>query len=152
MRLTRHLWRTTVLAYSAGFYVVWSLACMSALLIPATWQPAYLLANTLLLAAATMVGTRVNALAEAAAPRAVRGRYLAAFQYAFTAAGIVAPAAVALFSVAAWLPWLIVAITSAVAGCALPYLARHLPHHAVTGQAAPEQTDEQPLVTQAAER
>jgi hypothetical protein len=47
---------------------------------------------------------RANALAEAIAPPAVRGRYLAAFQYAFTVPGVIAPAVVALFSVAVWLP------------------------------------------------
>ena len=52
--------------------------------------------------------SRVNALAEAAAPAAVRGRYLAAFQYSFTVPGVLAPAVVALFSVAVWLPWLVV--------------------------------------------
>jgi len=63
---------------------------------------------------------RINALAEAAAPDAPGLAYLAAFQYAFTIAGVLAPAVVALFSVTPWLPWLVVAAGTAasVAGCA----------------------------------
>ena len=43
---------------------------------------------------------------------ATRGRYLAAFQYSFTVPGVVAPAVVALFSVAVWLPWVLVGAAS----------------------------------------
>jgi MFS family permease len=134
VRVTRHLWRTTVMTYAAGLYMVWCLACLGAVLVPAGWRPAYLLATMAPLAAATLTGSRANALAEAAAPRAARGRYLAAFQYSYTAAGVAAPGVVALFSTGIWLPWLIVAVAAAIAGCALPYLAGRLPHHAVTGQ------------------
>ncbi len=135
VRVTRHLWRTTAMSYAAGLTVLWCLAGLAAVLVPAGWRSAYLLATTLPLAVAGVIGARANALAEAAAPAATRGRHLAAFQYAFTAAGVAAPAVVALFSTGSWLPWLIVATATAIAGCALPYLARHLPQHAVTGHA-----------------
>jgi hypothetical protein len=52
---------------------------------------------------------------------------LAAFQYAFTIPGVVAPAVVALFSVAIWLPWLLVGTCAALAVLALRWLAGHLP-------------------------
>jgi hypothetical protein len=70
---------------------------------------------------------RANALAEAVAPTAVRGRYLAAFQYAFTVPGVLAPAVVALYSVAAWLPWLLVGASAGLAGLVLRWLAGRLP-------------------------
>ncbi|WP_331533051.1 hypothetical protein [Pseudonocardia sp.] len=45
-----------------------------------------------MLAGANLVlGGRVNAMAEAAAPPRALGRYLAAFAYAFTVAGVLAP-------------------------------------------------------------
>ncbi|MCU1681492.1 MAG: major facilitator transporter [Amycolatopsis sp.] len=137
LRATRRLTRTTAMSYGAALYAAWALATMAAVLVPSGWRPAYLLGTTLLIAAAGLVcGPRGNALAEAAAPRAVRGRYLAAYQYASTAAGVLAPAVVALLAVAVWLPWLIVAAVAAVAGVGLRVLAPRLPHSAVTGDVA----------------
>jgi MFS family permease len=95
--------------------------------------PAELLLTTVILAAANLVfGPRAAALAEAAAPPEVRGRYLAAFQYAFTVAGVVAPAVVALFAVAVWLPWALVASTAGAAVVGLGMLASHLPAAALS--------------------
>lgn len=73
----------------------------------------------------------MNALAEAAAPPHARARYLAAFQYAFTIAGVLAPVVVALFSVAIWLPWLVVAVGCAASAIGLHYISNHLPSHAM---------------------
>jgi MFS family permease len=85
------------------------------------------------MAAATLVsGPRAVALASAVAPPSARGRYLAAFQYAFTAAGVVAPAIVALYSVAVWLPWALVAASTSLAIVGLRALARHLPAAVLT--------------------
>lgn len=134
VRLTSHLWRTTAMSYGAVLCVLWCVASLAALVVPAEWRPGYLLAAVLPLVAANLLSRRANALAEAAAPRAIRGRYMAAFQYAFTGAGVVAPGMVALFSAGVWLPWLIVAVIAAASAGALPYLARRLPYHAVTGQ------------------
>jgi hypothetical protein len=95
---------------------------------PARWRAADLLAGTVVLAAAGLAfGVRVNALAEAAAPARARGRYLAAFQYSFTVPGVMAPAVVALFSVAVWLPWLLVGTAAGLAVLALRWLAGQLP-------------------------
>ena len=81
-----------------------------------------------------------DALAEALAPRAARGRYLAAFQYAFTVPGVIAPAVVALFSVAVWLPWLLVGAGAALAAATLGRLAGRLPADALRlGSVAPPQ-------------
>jgi MFS family permease len=137
LRATRRLTRTTAMTYGAVLYSLWCLASLATVLVPAGWRPVYLLATTLIIAAGSLVfGPRANALAEAAAPRHLRGRYLAAYQYAATAAGVIAPGIVALFTVATWLPWLIVAIGAAMAGVVLRALAPHLPRDAVTAAAA----------------
>ncbi|HEY0454660.1 MFS transporter [Actinophytocola sp.] len=130
---TRRLTRTASMVWGAAGYVVWCLMSLAAMLVPAGWLPAFLLLTVVPIAAANLVSARANALAEAAAPPALRGRYLAAFQYAFTAAGVAAPGVVALFALGGWVPWLVVAACSAVAGVALPVLARHLPRDAVAG-------------------
>jgi hypothetical protein len=131
LRLTCRLRRTTAMALGAGLYVVWCGACLAALAVPPGWRPIELLAATVLMAAAGLLFQRATALAEAVAPAAARGRYLAAFQYAFTVPGVIAPAVVALFAVAAWLPWLLVATSAGLAILALRWLTGHLPAHAV---------------------
>jgi hypothetical protein len=83
------------------------------------------------LAVAGLLFMRANALAEAIAPAAARGRYLAAFQYAFTVPGVIAPAVVALFSVAVWVPWLLVGTSAALAMLLLRWLSARLPAHAL---------------------
>jgi Na+/melibiose symporter-like transporter len=131
VRATRRLRRTTTLALSAALYIAWCGASLAAVLVPPGWRPAELLAATVVLAAAGLLFQRVNALAEAIAPRAARGRYLAAFQYAFTVPGVIAPAVVALFSVAVWLPWLVVGTSAGLAVLALRWLAAGLPGDAL---------------------
>jgi len=125
---TRRLRRTTAMAWGAALSVVWCGISVAAVAIPARWRAADLLAGTVVLAAAGLAfGVRVNALAEAAAPAGARGRYLAAFQYSFTVPGVVAPAVVALFSVAVWVPWLLVAAAAGLAVLALRWLGNQLP-------------------------
>ncbi|AXB44044.1 MFS transporter [Amycolatopsis albispora] len=132
LRLTHRLSRIDAMRFGSMLYALWWLGCLGALLVPRAAQPGYLLAVTLIIATANLVfGPRANALAEAAAPRAARGRYLAAFQYAFTTAQVVAPAVVALFSVAVWLPWVVVAVCAVLAVFGLSGLSARLPAHAV---------------------
>lgn len=132
LRLTHRLSRIDAMRFGSLLYALWWLGCLGALLVPRAAQPVYLLAVTLIIATANLVfGPRANALAEAAAPRAARGRYLAAFQYAFTTAQVIAPAVVALFSVAVWLPWVVVAACAVLAVFGLSGLAARLPAHAV---------------------
>ena len=79
------------------------------------------------------VNTRNRGFAEA------RGRYLAAFQYSFTVPGVMAPAVVALFAVAVWLPWLLVGAAAGLAVLALRGLAGQLPAAALRpGSARPD--------------
>jgi MFS family permease len=128
LRVTRGLRRTTAMALGAGLYVIWCAACLGAVAVPPGWRPAELLAATLLLAVAGLLfGSRANALAEAAAPAPVRGRYLAAFQYGFTVPGVIAPAVAGLFSVSVWLPWLLAALSAGLAVLVLRWLAGRLP-------------------------
>lgn len=129
---TRRLRRTTAMAWGAALSLVWCGVSVAAVAVPAQWRAADLLAGTVVLAAAGLAfGVRVNALAEATAPAGARGRYLAAFQYSFTVPGVVAPAVVALFSVAVWLPWLLVAAAAGLAVLALRWLAGQLPARAL---------------------
>jgi Na+/melibiose symporter-like transporter len=138
---TRRLRRTTAMAWGAALFVVWCGISVAAVAMPARWRAVDLLAGTVVLAAAGLAfGVRVNALAEAAAPAVARGRYLAAFQYSFTVPGVMAPAVVALFSVAVWLPWLLVAAAAGLAILALRWLAGQLPAGALRpGSARPDE-------------
>lgn len=132
VRVTRNLRRTTAISMSAGLFALWCVASALAVMVPRAWQGPYLVAVTSLAAVAGLVfSARVNALAEAAAPPATRGRHLAAFQYAFAVAGVVAPGVVALFSVASWLPWLVVFLGACLAVVGLWWIAPRLPRQAL---------------------
>jgi len=134
IRRTAHLGRMRAMSLGTGLYVVWTLLAAATLVVPQAWQPAWLLGTVLMLAAGNLVfGPRANALAEAAAPRATRGMHLAAFQYAFTVAGVVAPAVVALFTVGPWVPWALLAVATTLGMLGLRWLAPRLPAHAVLG-------------------
>lgn len=69
----------------------------------------------------------MNALAEAATRPEYRGRYPVAFQMTFTVAALIAPAVVGLSAHGAGLPWLVVALASAIAAATYPTLGRRLP-------------------------
>ena len=128
LRVTRRTRRTTAMALGAALFAAWSAASLAALAVPSGWRPAEVLAATAVMAVGGLLfQSRVNALAEATAPAAARGRYLAAFQYAFTVPGVLAPAVVALFPVAVWLPWLLVGAAAGVAVLGLRVLGGQLP-------------------------
>jgi len=139
LRVTRRMSRTTAMVLGAGLYAVWCGTCVAALAVPPGWRPAELLAATVVMALAGLLFQRASALAEAVAPAAVRGRYLAAFQYAFTVPGVIAPAMVALYSVAAWLPWLLVGASAGLAVLLLYWLAGRLPASALRPGPVPAQ-------------
>jgi hypothetical protein len=71
-------------------------------------------------------GARVNALAVELAPAATRGRHLAAFQYAFTVPGVVAPGVAGLFDFALWVPWTVVAVCAGVGAFAFRWAGSRL--------------------------
>ncbi|MEU0789349.1 MFS transporter [Amycolatopsis sp. NPDC005961] len=132
LRLTAHLSRITAMRAGSALFAAWCLVSLGVLLVPEGWRVAYLLVSTLIFAAGDLVfGPRSGALAEAAAPPVARGRYLAAYQYAFTVAQVLAPAVVALFSVADWLPWVLVGACAGLAVAGLGMLGSRLPADAV---------------------
>jgi hypothetical protein len=121
---------------------VWALLTAAAVAVPAGWLAAYLITVTLLFTAAELLHAPVsNAFAAEAAPEQARGAYLAAFQYGFALAGVVTPAAfTVLFSTAAALPWILVAVIATAGTAAVPLLAR-LPG---SGTAAAPKTETAP--------
>ncbi|MCE7011302.1 MFS transporter [Kibdelosporangium philippinense] len=132
VQATRMYKRTTAVVLSSGLFAVWCVAALATVLLPSAWRIPYLLVTTLIVAAAVLIfQSRVNALAEAAAPPAVRGRYLAAFQYAFAIAGVAAPGVVGLFQIAIWLPWLVVFVCACLAAWGMRKIDAKLPQHAV---------------------
>ena len=136
LRMTSRLTRVAAIQAGAVLYVAWCAVSLAAILLPAAWRPADLMMAIVLLAAAGLVcGPRAGALAASVAPPQARGRYLAAFQYAFTGAGVLAPAVAALASVAVWLPWLLVATGAGVAIGGLQWLAGRLPADALIAEA-----------------
>jgi MFS family permease len=92
VRLVRHLPRTRALALAGSFMVVWLLALALAVKIPGALLIAYLPLSMAFFAAGELIMAPVaNALAAAAAPDHLRGRYLAVMQYGFAVAQIIAP-------------------------------------------------------------
>ncbi|MBB4687428.1 MFS transporter [Amycolatopsis jiangsuensis] len=133
LRLTRRLSRIDAMRAGSALFAVWCVASLGVLFVPRSWQVPYLLVTTLVYAAGDLVfGPRSGALAEAAAPPEAKGRYLAAFQYAFTVAQVLAPAVVSLFSVSVWLPWVLVGVCACLAVLGLGRLGPRLPTGAVT--------------------
>lgn len=134
VRLTAWMTRTGAMMLGTAVYLAWCLLSVATLAVPAGWQTLWLLATIPVLAAGSLLfGPRANALAEAAAPRATRGRHLAAFQYAFTVAGVVAPAVVALFTLGAWVPWAVVSAAAVAGLVSLRWVSGRLPAHATAG-------------------
>ncbi len=132
VRATARYSRLQVIGIGAAVTLLWCAVTASALAVPSSLVPAWLLASTLVLAASSLlVGTRPNAVAEAAAPVQLRGRYLAVFQYAFTVPQLAAPLVMALSAVHPVLPWVTTAATTTAGLGLLPWLARRLPTCAV---------------------
>jgi predicted MFS family arabinose efflux permease len=128
LRLTARLSRADAMALGAALVVLWCAASMAAVVLPMRWRPPELCAATVLLAVGGLLfAPRAAAMAVELAPASVRGRYLATFQYAYTVPGVVAPATVALFAVAGWLPWLVVAIGAGLSAVTLLALGSRLP-------------------------
>jgi MFS family permease len=135
VRWTSGWTRTRTVAAGTVLILLWCAMCAVAPSIGGGWQPAWLLASTVVLAvSATLIGVRVVAMAEASAPVQAHGRYMATVQYGFNATALLAPLLVGLFAVALWLPWAAVALGCAGALLLLPWLARRLPAHAVRAQ------------------
>jgi MFS family permease len=126
VRATTGYRRSSVIAAGAALSVAWALIALLALTVSRPAATGLLLAGSAVEAAAALLYGRMNALAEASARPEHRGRYLAAFQMAFTIAALIAPAVVGLSAHGAGLPWVVVALFSATAAAAYPSLGRSL--------------------------
>lgn len=134
-RVMQPLARTQAVAVAGVLWVLWSAGFAFVAHLPTALVVPYLVIVTVFYTVAEMIHAPVsNALAAAAAPPQARGRYMAAFQYGFTFATIVAPALfTSLFDYRPQAPWLVLA---ALAALAMPALGRALPADAVRTPAA----------------
>lgn len=112
--------RARAVAWAGGLWTLWCGMSAAAVLLPAGALLPFLVATVVCYTAAEMIhGPASNALAADAAPAGSRGVYLAAHQYSFAVADIVAPSLFGLlFSRDRLLPWLAVGILAAL-GAAL---------------------------------
>lgn len=133
VRFSRRFSRTTAMAIAGGCWALWALVYIVAFQLPTVFAVAMLVVGTLCYSAAELIHNPVsNALASAAAPEDLRGRYLAMFQYSFTFAMILAPMLFAgLFNIGHQLPWTVLALLAALATVAVGRLGSHLPADAV---------------------
>ena len=117
--------RTRSLQAGAVIFAVWALLTMGMLWVPDGWLVAYACATWVVMVVGTKIFYPVSgALSEALPPRPDRAGYMATYQYAFTTAQVLGPAVVALFAVAVWLPWAVVAASALGAVVVLGWLGR----------------------------
>ncbi|GGM86988.1 MFS transporter [Dactylosporangium sucinum] len=129
VRWARPLSRVRAMVVAGVLWLLWSVAFAAALQVPAVVLLPYLLISMVFYAGAELLHAPIsNALAAAAAPEHVRGRYLAVFQYCFTIANIVAPTFfTVLYAHGAALPWIVLGALTAVATAAMFLLEKRLP-------------------------
>jgi MFS family permease len=121
--------RTRILMSSALLWAAWSL--VFAVLVPGhpVWVIPLLIGATLLYTVADVMHAPASvALAAAASPEHVRGRYLAVFQYSWTFASIVGPVFFTqLFGVGRVVPWIVLGVIDSAGAVAILALERRLP-------------------------
>jgi len=144
VRFSRRFSRTAAMAVAGGCWALWALVYLAAFHLPTVFAVVMLVVGTLCYSAAELIHNPVsNALAGAAAPEDLRGRYLAMFQYSFTFAMILAPTFFAgLFSIGHQLPWAVLALLAALATSAIGRLGPHLPADAVNPAKAGYRSEE----------
>jgi MFS family permease len=134
--------RSRALAWCGAGLALWSGSMAAAAALPGWAVAGWVLAWVPILALTqAMQGPVSNGLVTALAPDELRGRYLAAFQYSFGLAGVVAPALLALGDWAPTAPWLVMAVAAVGAGVGMLLLGTRLPSHIlrpVPANAAPE--------------
>jgi hypothetical protein len=125
--------RTRGIAVAAVLWTGWCASVALAGVAGALVATVLLAAGTLLFTVAETVHAPLSqSLAAAAAPPAARGRYLAAFQYSFGAAGVIAPAFFAgLYTLAPALPFAVLGAVNALSIVALVRLERALPQRSL---------------------
>ncbi len=128
VHLTRRRSRAFAVALGLGVLIGWVGLSVTAYFVSSDYVIPLLLTSTLVFAAGSvLVGTRLHAAARDAAPSQSVGRYLAAFQYAFSLAGLTAPLLLAAFDIGYWLPWSLLALAAIGALGLLRPLGRVLP-------------------------
>lgn len=125
--------RTRVIMAAAALWAVWCFLFSGLVPGQLAWVIPVLIGATLLFTLAEVMHAPVSmALATAIAPTAIRGRYLAAFQYSFTAAGIIAPSFfTTLFDIHRALPWAALGLINCLGIIAMRHLERSLPSSAL---------------------
>ncbi|WP_247706287.1 MFS transporter [Streptomyces liliiviolaceus] len=125
----RRCTRARAMAWAGGLWALWCAASASAVLLPSRALVPFLVAVVVCYTLAEMVyGPASNALAADAAPTGSRGTYLAAFQYSFAGANVLAPTLFGvLFSRDRLLPWLAVGLLAALGAALMLLLAPRLP-------------------------
>ena len=114
--LLRPFRRTRALQAGSLLFAVWAALMAGLQLVPPAGLVPVAWAVWVLIVAGTKVFYPVSAaLSEALPPRESRATYMATYQYAFTAAQVVAPAVVALFALSGWLPWAVLVAAAFVA-------------------------------------
>lgn len=128
VHLTRGRSRAFAVASGLGVLIGWVGLSVAAYFVSSEYVVPLLLASTLVFAAGSvLIGTRLQAAARDAAPAQFVGRYLAAFQYAFSLASLSAPLLLAAFQLGYWVPWTLLALAAAGALGLLRPLSRALP-------------------------
>jgi len=127
--------RTRALGLAGLLWCGWCIGTALALSVPASLLVPYLLLTTVVFTLAELIHAPTsNALAAAASPEALRGRYLATFQFSWATASFVAPGLFTLLlSVGPALPWATVAFLALGAGSWLLWLEGRLPPGAARG-------------------
>jgi MFS family permease len=135
-RLVRKVRRDIALSVAGGLWFAWSILTGSIPNLPTAMRlPGALIAVLCYSCAQIVHGPVSNALAADAAPLEIRGRYLAAFQYSFGLAGVVAPIFfTGLTAASARLPWIALGVVAASAVLGSRTLVRRLPAVALRGQ------------------
>ena len=125
--------RTRALMAAGGFWCTWCLASALALFMPRFLLIPYLLVVVCLYGLAQMIHTPAsNALSALSSPEALRGRYLAAFQYSFFLANIVGPSLFTfLFTTHPALPWLAIAGIAVIGALVIYRIEPRLPGRAL---------------------
>ncbi|MEO3886848.1 MFS transporter [Nonomuraea sp. B5E05] len=125
----RRCTRPRAMAWAGALWTLWCAASAAAVLLPSEALVPYLVAVVLCYTTAEMIyGPASNALAADAAPPGSRGTYLAAFQYSFAVANILAPGLFGLlFGQNRLLPWLAVGLLAALGAALMLRLEHRLP-------------------------
>lgn len=136
VRLMEPFRRTRVLVAAALAWCI-SCACFAlALLIPASLVIPYLfLVVSIHTLAAILYGPATSSLIADLGPIALRGRYLATYEFSWGVASALTPALFSnLYVVTPALPWLFLAALVSVSGMSLLWLERRLPARAIWAQ------------------